>query len=90
MQYSQMIEGLQIFAKYDPDGLNGMLTGADHDVVWGAPAVFEEDDSIEQHLVDHGEYPNIPDIRMSPEDNARLYELGWFIDPDVDGWSHFC
>lgn len=30
------------------------------------------------------------EMAMSPEDLARMDELGWFLDDELDSWSKFC
>ena len=62
---NSVLEGLQILAKYFPDG----DIAAEHDVIYAGG-----DNS---------------DVEISEEDLARLDELGWFIDSEVDSWAKF-
>lgn len=45
--YKQIIGGLTILAKYDKDGFDGHIGGADHDIVYGSqvdPKNMSEED----------------------------------------------
>lgn len=78
MKFGGVIEGLQIFAKYEDDGLDTFLAGADHDVIWACSAKVE---SVDVELVDS---------RISSEDAEKLKELGWFISKQYDNcWTAF-
>lgn len=78
MRFKEIIEGLQIFAKYEKGGLETFLGGAEHDVILAWPAEVEnsEDDLV--------------DSRISSDDAERLKELGWFISREYDNyWATF-
>jgi|GEM_PF-3890904 len=87
MKFSEMIEGLQILAKYEEKGLDAHLNGADHDVIWAASA---EPSDVEEFLDEDGE--GMPmDTRLTEEDHKRLVELGWFVSEEyADAWTHYC
>lgn len=88
MTYQQMIEGLQILAKYELRGLAEHLNGADHDVV--CASIADVDFNTPEEPDEDGE-PVLRDTRISEADAARLAALGWFISDEHDeAWSHFC
>jgi hypothetical protein len=40
-----------------------------------------------EHDIIYGPFLDRP---MSVEDEAKLVEMGWFLDEEDDAWSHFC
>jgi hypothetical protein len=96
MQFEALIEGLQIFAKYDKRGLaqydkrglEGHAGGADHDVFWGVAIDIECDYDAGPVLDEDGEETLI-DISISEQDHNQLLELGWFIDTENECWTAF-
>jgi hypothetical protein len=91
MKFSEMIEGLEIFARYEDSGMDGHLAGAAHDVIYGPFADFDAyaDGDPQVYVEEHGEYPEYNDSRMSLADNTKLRQLGWLIDPEQGHWMHF-
>lgn len=86
MTFEEMIEGLQILAKY-LKGLESDLN-ANHDVVLACTAEIDWD--AEEKFDEYGDLI-LTDTRVSIEDAARLGELGWFIAAEYgDSWTHFC
>ncbi len=86
MQYKEMIEGLQIFAKYDEKGLDAFLE-ADHDVIFGPGYVRGESNP---EALDRWGDPIDIDVRFSLEDCRRLNQLGWTMSQEFDCWAHSC
>jgi hypothetical protein len=88
MRFSELIEGLQILAKYEEKGLEAHINGADHDVISAASAEVDEDAPV---AYDEDEEPIRRDTRLSTQDDARLRELGWFVSEEYgDVWICFC
>jgi hypothetical protein len=85
VKFWAVIEGLQIFAKYTDRGLDDFLE-ANHDIIWSIAAEVDED--AEPTLNEDGD-EILVDKRISDEDQARLRELGWFID-DGESWAAYC
>ncbi|MHB1950225.1 MAG: hypothetical protein ACYCQK_01970 [Acidiferrobacteraceae bacterium] len=85
MKFSEMIEGLQILAKYEERGLEAPINGAEHDIVFAASGDFS-DEEFDQ---DDDEYV-LRDSRLTEADQARLVELGWHVDEDAESWAHYC
>lgn len=87
MTFAEMIEGLQIFAKYEEHGLEAHLNGADHDVIWATTPQMDYDHPD----YDEPEVQRYLDKRMSEDDLVRLEELGWFISHEYGNvWTHYC
>ena len=76
MTLGAIIEGLQILAKYEEEGLDRYLNGAEHDVIWATTADVDEEAEPARNKFDE---PAYVDRRVSAEDAARLGELGWLI-----------
>lgn len=91
MKFSEMIEGLQILAKYEEKGLETHINGADHDVVWASSAHVDEDELERANVVEkEGEEYDLRDTRISDEDHERLRELGWFISTEYgEAWTRY-
>lgn len=85
MKFSDVIEGLQIFAKYTERGMEHSVE-AGHDTIWAIGAEVDED---AEELLDEDGEEVLVDKRIDDEDQARLRELGWFID-DGESWAAFC
>lgn len=81
--YKEIIEGLQILATYDEEGLDAHIGGAEHDVIYAGP--FEGD--VEED--DEGN-PKPGTTVVSDEHAKRLRELGWHISSETDSWARFC
>lgn len=65
--FENIIEGLNILKKYLKK--NGNSVEGQHDILYAAPGVTEEE--------------------VSPEDKARLDELGWHFDIEGTSWARF-
>jgi hypothetical protein len=70
----KILEGLQVIAKYLPEGDNGEFS-ADHDILFAGLSCI-------------GAGPEFTE--MSPVDYVRLISLGWLIDKKVECWYHLC
>lgn len=78
MKFKDIIEGLQILAKYEKEGLETFTVGADYRVFWACYAKVEDYEK------------SLTDSRITPEDAARLKELGWFIaSKENNAWTAF-
>jgi hypothetical protein len=85
MKIGNVIEGLQILAKYETKGLGAYINGAEHDILYAVTADVVEN---ECDLDEYGE-PVIIDSRITMEDMCRLKDIGWFIDRDSKAWSSY-
>ena len=70
----KILEGLQIIAKYLPEGDDGEFA-ATHDFISAGSSCI-------------GAGPESTDISI--EDHARLKVLGWYYNPKYEAWCHHC
>jgi hypothetical protein len=85
MQYKNMIDGLQIFAKYDKRGFDAFLS-AEHDVIFGPGAQIDYD--AEQLIDQYGTERSV-DSLIPLEEQKKLHELGWYIG-EFGSWEAYC
>jgi hypothetical protein len=77
---NQIREGLDILSRYyDAEGVSSCA--AEHDIFYAGPYVID--------LASEEDTNSPVDTKMSPEDRARMEELGWFIDGESGTWAHF-
>ena len=77
-QISDVIEGLTILAKYVDASKH--CVSAEHDVIYAGPnepGDHNDDDST------------VSNTLVTGIDAARLLELGWHIDSEVESWARF-
>lgn len=74
---SDVVEGLQIIAKYDRPNSHSMA--AEHDVIYAGPYVTFDGQYFQ---AEHGS-------SFSGRDEKRLEELGWHVDSEFGRWARF-
>ena len=50
-KFRDIIEGLEILAKYEPEGKESQIAGAGHDIIWVSDKKVSEDDERQLGLL---------------------------------------